>query len=697
MSFSLLADTGALIDIPHLKSVPLIDGSLDETIWEQAANLSHLKQVWPNISDKQNENQEIRVFYSAKYLFLGATLDVDANTLVAKTLRNNQETSGDDTLTLLIDTHSSKRNAFWFSINANGVKNDGLVVNNNKNIIEWDEIWYAKSKVSKNQWTLEMAIPLSLLSNVPDDGKWGINVVRKVAHGQRELRWSNISQDTSFLDPKHFGIAKGITKLAPDNGIDLRYAISASHSKQGSFETDEISPSLDVNYRLTPSTSASLTLNTDFSTTDVDDLELNLGRFTLFKPEKRNFFLQDSAIYEFGKIEKNGKPFFSRKIGLSPDGDEVDINAGVKFSGYGEDWSAGFMSINTDGLRGMGSQQLTVARGTWQFTEQLQAGGIYTQGDPFSEESSETFGLDFNYRSSEIVVGKSLEFGGWLQQSDNEGYNSDNKAWGLFAAYPNDIINWFVSAEELQDNFSPKLGFVNRNDIRHYTLKGRFRHHLNQHGIQLVDTSVNAFITTDLDDNLKTSNVYWNFLDFTSQEGDFLRLAVEDTRENLSVPFNLLGKIPVAALDYHFNRYWLIARTSPSRSWSLHGRINTGKFFDGDKTSISLELKLTPSIHWNSSIKIQTDELHVSQQSLTFNQIKLRLDYIFNNRLSWQNYIQYDDLNRKLGAQSRINWIPEPGFEMNFVFNSRYNNIRPGDWQQEYQSAVVNLSGIWRF
>jgi hypothetical protein len=186
--------------------------------------------------------------------------------------------------------------------------------------------------VTDKGWTLELALPFKTLSFDPREEGWGLNLVRAIRRNGEEAAW-NLPRDYPSLDA--MGFAKGINDIDPGRGLDVvpSFALRERQAFSPSESNFELEPSLDVFYRLTPSLTSSFTVNTDFSATEVDDRQVNLTRFSLFFPEKRDFFLRDADIFEFGELAENGRPFFSRTIGLSPGGEPVDLIGGAKLTG----------------------------------------------------------------------------------------------------------------------------------------------------------------------------------------------------------------------------------------------------------------------------------------------------------------------------------------------------------------------------
>lgn len=690
----LLAAAKPNLSVPQVFEAPIIDGHPDEQQWQQATDITELVQVWPTVTASHGQQSSFKLLFDANNLYIAGSIRQPKDSIVANTLQYNQDISGDDRVTVLLDTLNSGSNAYWFAINPNGVKNDGLLVNNTQSMSEWNGVWQAQAVQSASGWSFEMAIPFNLLSFDPDSQQWGMNIVQHLAASQTELRWSNVSQDVNFDDPAQFGNINNLKIGTQGKGIEARYALALSNNKSANTDRFEANPSLDVFYRLTPSVSAALTLNTDFSTADVDRRRINIGRFDLFMPENRDFFLQDAGIFEFGGLTRNGRPFFSRRIGLDPAGTPLDIKHGLKLSGYGEDWGLGLLTINADSLQN-NRQQLSVARGTWQIDADNQAGFILTDGDPYRDHSSQTYGLDYKFRSNHMWQNKTLEARFWAQKAVSDVQKNHNSAWGASLAYPNDIINFSLDFMQLQAQFRPALGFVNRNNIRSYAVTGRYRHHLDRYGLRLIDHSTNIRVVTDLNDKLKSSTAYFNFLDMTSQRGDFIRLAVQDSRDNLDQPFKLLGRLNIQADDYHFNRYWLMFDSTTASQFTYSASVNFGDFYHGSKKTATLNLNWKPTLHFNAGIKLRYDKIDIADQQLNFGQYSLSLDYIVNNRISWKNYFQYDDLSKKLGVSSRFRWVHSPGFETHLVFNANYLNQQDG-WQAETEQFTLRFGGYWR-
>ena len=209
-NFALAATNNAVS--MFVKKAPIIAGVINDSEWRNAQEVSSFSQVWPTIDLSKDKASTVTFQHDEKYLYVAAKLKLN-HPQVANTLQYNKSFEGDDEFILLLDTFASKQNAYWFSVNPNGVKSDGLIVNNTQQIVEWDGVWYAASKTDQDFWNLEMAIPLQILSFDPDSERWGLNLVRKVNAEQEEYRWQNPSQDLNYFEPRAFGDLSGISKV----------------------------------------------------------------------------------------------------------------------------------------------------------------------------------------------------------------------------------------------------------------------------------------------------------------------------------------------------------------------------------------------------------------------------------------------------------------------------------------------------
>jgi hypothetical protein len=334
------------VQVVRTATPPVIDGDLSDAVWSTAAVVDDLHQVSPIEYAAPYERTEVLILYGDEALYIAARLyDTEPDLITAKNMRQNDQIGQDDRLYVTIDPFNDRRSGYYFGVNPNGVRSDGLYRNVTEFYGDWDSIFDAAAGRFEGGWTAEIEIPYKSISFDPTTDTWGLNFSRSVVRKNETVAW--VSRNRAY-NPSVSGLAVGFSGLEQGLGLDVVPSVSATNRKDfatGVSESDA-EPSLDVAYKLTPQLNASLTINTDFSATEVDDRQVNLTRFGLFFPEKRDFFLREADIFEFGRIgasnnafgisrpsRENGRAFFSRRIGLSNTGQAVDLDYGGKVSG----------------------------------------------------------------------------------------------------------------------------------------------------------------------------------------------------------------------------------------------------------------------------------------------------------------------------------------------------------------------------
>ena len=290
----------------HTETAPVIDGVLDENVWSLADAVEDFHEIQPNEYDEPSQRTQVFVLYDEDYLYVAAKLwDTEPNGVTAQILRQGSGINSDDYFGVILDPFHDRRSGYRFQVNPNGVREEAIYQNTTQTQNDWQGIWRGEASIVEDGWTLEMAIPYNTLSFNPANDTWGINFTRKIARNNEMIGW--VSR-TRSQNPSVAGTAIGLNGLQQGLGLDIVPSLSMVESKDyvpGTTVSDS-EPSLDVFYKFTPSMTGVLTLNTDFSATEIDDRQVNLTRFSLFFPEKRDFFLQDADIFEFGRIGGGG-------------------------------------------------------------------------------------------------------------------------------------------------------------------------------------------------------------------------------------------------------------------------------------------------------------------------------------------------------------------------------------------------------
>ena len=655
--------------IHRTDSAPEIDGRLDDAAWRDATPIEDFHQTTPEDGAEPTERTIVRVTYDDEFLYISADLrDSDPSGVQAKQMIQGKLFFSDDRFYVTLDSFNNKRNDYFFQVNANGVRREALRENNARFIEEWSTIWLAESTVHENGWATEIAIPFKSISFAPESDTWGINFGRGIVRKQEFNLWS--SHDRQDW-PAYGGEVSGITDIKQGLGLDVVPSVSLNRNRDlVSNQNDSgFEPSLDLRYRISPSLSTTLTLNTDFSTTEVDEQQVALDRFSLFFPEKRNFFLQDAGIFEFGNIDTNGRPFFSRRVGLSGTGEAVGIDAGLKLTGRIGDFNIGALAIRQEQSGDLDAQDLFVARGSYNVLDESAVGFIMTHGDPASNESNSVVGIDFLYRDSDGPFGEIQTGKFWAQQSRSSGLDGDDRAIGAMLEIPSDRLSAYIGGQYIEENFRPALGFVNRAGIRRIDLGTRYRVRPKQGIWRAMNSRIDFTHTTDMEGEVLSKQTKIRPISFYSHRDDFLFIDWERNKEVVAADFNLFGRLNIPSGEYSFDRVRAEISTGAQRAVSVVLSVQDGGFFGGDRLEKFVEFQWRQSAHFFMGLTFTENVVDLPSGSFTSHLASLRSDVAFNSKWSWTNFLQYDNTGDVFGANSRIRYVPEAGKEMVLVLN----------------------------
>jgi hypothetical protein len=665
------------VSAPALAASVEIDGRLDDAAWADAGVLGPLTQVEPREGAAPSERTEVRLLHDGRFLYVGVRcFDREPGAIVANELQRDRDLDDDDRVSIVLDTYGDQRTAFLFEVNPNGVKRDALVEQNRIVIAEWNGIWRAKARVDARGWTAELAIPFTTLSFDPEQGEWGLNVERNIRRRDEILRWATPAQNRDLVDVSGAGVLDGMTGLEQGIGLDVRpiFAIRHEDDVADGERRTLLEPGLDVFYRATPSLTGSLTVNPDFSDAPADPRRVNLTRFDLFFEETRDFFLEDAGVFEFGNLEENGRPFFSRRIGLDADDEAVPIRVGAKLAGRYGPFKVGVLDAQVASSGEVENKNLAVARVAVDVLEQSSVGMILTRGDPLSNASNTLAGLDLRYRDDHAFGDQVVTGDAWVQKSFQSGdgpggegvEGSQEWAFGGRLAWPNDRLEGELAFAEFGRDFEPGLGFVNRRGIRDYLVQTRYRMRP-EAWIRTVDTGFKFTFVTDLSNEIDSASLGFDWVEVRNQPRDKLAFQSFLRRERLLEPFEIEDDVFIAAGTYDFHRHKIGIETSQSRPISVALEIECCDFYDGWRLSILPTVELRPSKHVFLLLEYEEERVRLPGGDFDARVGRIQLDLRFNVDLFWTTLVQYDNLSKRLGAQSRLRWIVAPEREIHFV------------------------------
>ena len=680
----------APLRIPDGVARPVIDGRLDDPAWAQAPLLSELRQVEPVGGAVPTETTEVRIVYDARSLFVGVLCcDRDPATIRATQRKRDGSQQADDSVAFLLDTFLDRRNAFYFSVTAGGGMQDALIAKNgaefNRN---WDGIWDAATRLTPDGWIAEFEIPFATLSFPLDATEWGFNFRRRIRRGNEATRWASPSPNVEFDSVANAGTLTGLRGMEQSLGLDVVPYAVGKHVRDRTADRDYSrgDGGFDLYWRITPDWKFSLSANTDFAETEVDERKINLTRFPLFFPEKRRFFLEDSSNFVFGAGDGSQVlPFFSRRIGRDDSGEEIPILLASKVTGRTEERSLGLLEVETDTHHDVERKHLLVGRFEQNLFEQSTAGVIFTHGDPTGDAKSDTYGADWNYRTDRFLGDRNFRVGGSIVRSDTSDVHGRDKSYAARIAYPNDEVEAAFNVVMIEEDFDPLLGFVPRTGIKQYQWQLAYAPRVNTEDVRQLFFEVEPEVITDFGNRTETSTLSIKPFGIEFQGGDEASLFIHHVYDHLDEDFEIEDGVTIPVDGYRYTRYGGTVETSSGRPFTLATSLAFGPYFGGRETTGTVSLDVRPDPLVAAGIELEQDSVRLPGGSFTARVERLRLDLQFSPKLVWSNFVQYDNLSEDLGLNSRLRWILEPGREFFAVVNQgwlySHDRFAPTDTQ----------------
>ncbi len=675
-----------------------IDGVLNESAWQQAQVIDALRQREPVEGEPASEPTTVRVLYSPTHLYIGVTcFDSDPQAIVATRLDRDANLDADDRISLLFDTFHDRRNAFIFQVNAVGARFDQIISDEGQDRNpNWNGIWYAQTQITDQGWTAEFSIPFQTLNFRPAQETWGFNIQRIIKRRNEEAVWAGYRQNLDFFRVSEAGTLSGLTGLSQGLGIDVVPSWSIVPRRSAT----NFQPALDVFYKLTPSLTLSLTLNTDFGETEVDDAQVNLSRFSLFFPEKRQFFLEDAGNFAVdGLTSTSGPlviiPFFSRRIGISDDGKTVDIVGGGKLSGRAGPYRIGMMSVQTQNRGRVPGENFSIIRVKRNILAKSSIGFVATRRTPERDTATGLAGPDFRYSTSELWGDKNLEFSSFFLKSFIPG-STKNLAWGSQISLPNDTWRIFGTYREVQEDFDATMGFVPRKGIRRFGWFLQYAPRPDLWQTRQVSCAFDGNYFADPDTGtLLTRNV--NFpCDWRFDSGDIIRFRTIETFERLRNTFKISDGVTIPPGDYIFRRQRVEFDSADKRKIGLFLSYQWGHFFKGRRDDWIARLEFRPGPYVFFSGEYRQNDVRLAWGNFAVRLVRARLNLALNPDLSWFAFGQYDTVSDTLGMNTQVRWIIEPGNEFFIIYNHNLL-IRDGDIHSTIREGRVKMRYTYRF
>ncbi|MCA9310577.1 MAG: carbohydrate binding family 9 domain-containing protein, partial [Phycisphaerales bacterium] len=658
---------------------PVIDGVLDDAAWALVEPVSNFTQRSPVEGAAPSQRTAFRVLYDRDAIYIGVRCwDDDPGGIIATQMQRDGGLGVDDNISIVLDTFLDQRNGYLFEVGAAGAKRDALVEDNDRTRYEWDGIWYARTTIDDLGWVAEISIPTRTVAFNPELGQWGFNIERQIRRLNESVRWASPRLARGITSMTDTGRITGLSDLNVGRGIEVKPYTTLTYREATGDVDFEVGG--DVSFRLTPNLTLTLTYNTDFAETEVDARRVNLTRFPLFFPEKRDFFLQDAGIFNFGGIRSSPLPFFSRRIGIV-DGREVDLEYGAKLTGRVDDLNVGLLTVRTGEAREVDSKFLTVGRVQANVGEESTLGAIATYGNPQANEENGLVGVDFNFRDSR----RHADTGGvvygnvWAQATESSDRGSDATAIGGRAGYTSDAAEWNFFLARIGEDYNPALGFVSRAGRHELNTNFRYRYRPEQSGegdplaLRYMDVRAGGSMFTDLSNELDTGRLTFPSVAWVNNAGDTLAVRHEISKEVPRRDFEISDGVVIPPGSYTFHRFGIGGSTSTIRPVSFSADLEGGGFYSGElvRTQVGVEWRPSASVLLGTSFEHNDVDLDEGEFETEVGSVRLNIS--FTPRLTWNNLIQYDNVSDSVGLNSRLHWIVRPGQDVFVVLNHGFD------------------------
>ena len=691
--------------VAHAAAIPPgstmhIDGALDEPAWETAPAVVDFRQRDPENGAPATQRTVVRVLFDSSRLIIGAKLFDDPAGIRANQMQRDGSFASDDRFIVTLDTFRDGRNGYFFEVNPLGAMLDGLITPGGTSEFgaavntSWDGIWTARVLRGADGWSVEMEIPFRTLSFNPSSETWGLNLQRTIRRKNEESLWAAYDRSLGVTRMSNAGRLDGLRGLSQGVGLDVKpFAVGKMSSapgfgKPGALSTGDAG--FDAVYNVTSALRAVASVNTDFAETEVDQRQVNLTKFPLFFDEKRDFFLQGSSYFDFAReLGQQVTPFFSRRIGLDDHGQPQPIDVGAKLTGQAGAFDVGFLQVRTRETSTQSGSDFTVARLRRRFLAQSYVGGLVTRRADRAGGAAtlNTLGLDGSLRTSTFRRNKTVDLSWWYVHTTNPLNTGRSGGQGARLQYPNDPLFFDFSYRELQPNYNPAVGFLQRRGFRRFNPETRYSWHFNRGWITSQQVRFDYEFVNDPHNRALTKTFDNKLLTLVLKDGSTFEAQVSPTYDRLERDFEISkGVVLPAGNAYWFTRYTFTGSVASQHVVSGGATVVVGTFYSGRRSEYDVNIGVRPRRGLAVSVSEQHNILDLAEGSFTTDVVQLNASTQFSPWVSLANSIQYDTVTQTLGWQARFRWIERPGNDLYIVYTH--------DWQDLQGVGLTHLQWL---
>ena len=682
-----------------VQNAPRVDSDLSDECWSKVKKISNFTQRELNEGEPVTERTDVGAVYTSSVLYFGVwCYDKEPNKIIAKEMKRDFQHWAEANFEIIIDTSLDRRNGYLFVINPNGAREDVLITDEGSGEnLAWNGVWDAAVKIADDGWFAEIMIPFSTLKFSKQEKQvWGINFERNIKRKKEQVMWQGWSRDYDLEMVSHAGTLVGLEGISGGHLLEIKPYATAGFQNTSNEKADQVTRfGGDVNYLLTSNLKLNLTAHTDFAQVESDRSQINLSRFSLYYPEKREFFLEGKGAFDFS-LGHGTDAFYSRSIGIK-EGEEIPIIGGVRLIGKEGGTNIGALSIQTAKKGDELSTNYSALRLKQDVLGQSYVGMIATAKNS-ADTSNYVYGMDFGYASSKLFGDKNIRFGGAVAQSQTlDKENKDNVAYRIYLSLPNDFIEYDMAYYVVQNDFNPEAGFMRRKNFKHFYSELQF----NPRPAFLPWIRVMELKPLDIDyywsddtDQLESIGTEFRPLGFCTRSGEWFEYNIQRFYDRLNEPFDIHDDVELPIGKYWYTRHEIQLYTFRGRKVVVGGEISWGDYYNGTRTQNQVILQLNLNKHLNLTADYELNELKFPEGSFITHETGGKIEYAFNPKLNTSLYGQWNNEDEEILLNFRLSWIPKIGSDFYLAVNQK---ISTEGSQLKVEDTVVLSKLVWRF
>jgi hypothetical protein len=685
------AHDGRRLEAARAAGPIVLDGVLDEPSWRSAPMANNFVQKEPREGTRATYDTEVLALYDDAALYFGVFAhDNEPGEVIVNDLKKDFNATQGDAFTIVLDTFHDQRNGYKFATNPGGAKWDEQMANEGReNNSSWDGIWEVQTRVTETGWYAEIRIPFRTLKfREIETQTWGVNFERRVRRINEESYWAPLPRIYDLDRVSMAGTLENMRGIRPGRNIRLKpFALSSSNTVGGQPTLGDAEAGFDVKYGVTSGLTWDFTVNTDFSQVEADEQQINLTRFNLLFPEKRDFFLENSGIFQFGAPQRTGaggatagrqnqsqEPilFFSRRVGLSAEGDAVPILGGTRLTGRLGNSTIGVLNIQQRSEDAVPSTNFTAVRVRRDILANSDIGAIVLNKEENGAGYNRLTGVDAAFRFGLV------NFSGYLAKTFSPLAAVGGSGKDLIGQGAGSYISrtWQVRGQytTIGERFNDELGFVPRLGVTNTWINVRRSFRPRWIPSWMRELWPHWVLDMYRRPDGKVESVYQDFhFPFNTQSGSQFEAGFNPNLEDVDESFviNNARRATVGPGRHKFTEYFIYWNTNNSARFSYQSRYSTGEFYDGHRRSYVFGPSFKPNAKLNASAQLQVNDITLPGASYVSTLITSRLNYNFSTRMFVNALLQYNTDSRQWSSNLRFNIIHRPLSDFFLVYNER--------------------------